>query len=197
MMTEGTQEKSLEEQFRDGLDKDGAVLLAERVAATEAELATKGEEIVDLRSQLEAANARADAAEKVSKEAPKSVSKKPASPKPRKFPEIKADDALEPEQLRDAIGDAEDVEIVLVDGNGREVPGSMPINVTGNVWNLRLQGLMLTEPVEITAPHEGAGYQVAGYALLLDGKLAARRMRSDPVNVAAGQRVKLTDDIVF
>ena len=57
---------------------------------------------------------------------------------------------------------------------------------------------MLKEPVVVHGPaHGGAPYHVKGYALLLDGKQVAWSERPDPLQVGAGQKYQLSNDIFF
>lgn len=155
-------------------------------------------ELDNARSNLEAADKRADDAEAKLKAKPKKATSRAAEPKARKFKPIGDKDALDRDALRAGLAAAEHVEIALIDDKQREIPGSRPFEISGDVWKDHgADGLMLNEPVEILGPTDSASYSVAGYALLIDGKHVATQMRSDPFNVAPGSKHKIADDIIF
>lgn len=248
-MTELTRDQQLLDEFKAGLDKDGPIVLAQRIAVLEdqnkalaaastgadnelltaltraetlekerdaaiterdaanedangwAELdkATK-QQIEDLKIQRDAAIDRAEKAEGGEKRAKASLTKATAPVKLRKIGAVDAiegdDDETAIEKIRAAIGKADDVQIAFSDGT-REVPGLSPVNVAGDAWKDHPNGLMLSEPVEIEGPGEGTSVTIDGYALMLDGKQFAYARRSTPLQIAPGQRMKITDDIIF
>lgn len=155
----------------------------------------------DLEKRLEAVTAerdaekqRADKAEAGLAKAKTRVTRTPAPAKPRTIAPVK--DGLSGDKLAEAIAAAGEVEIAFSDGK-REIAGIDLIQVEGDAWKPSLHGLMLREPVEIAGPAKGPGFQIAGYGLLLDGKLVAYTARSSPVNVPVGGKVRLADDIAF
>lgn len=106
---------------------------------------------------------------------------------------------MAPAELIERINDAEEVEIVFSDGEN-EITGLPPVPVIGNnPWRTTGAGLLLQNTeIELHGPGYGqTAYQIAGYGLFLDGKLAAYRQRPDVVNVGVNQTVKLVDDVVF
>lgn len=201
-MTEPNRAQALMDEFKSGLDKDGPIVLAERVAALETEnealiAAQKGQddEIAKERARADAAEARASKAESGEKTAKAEVKKLTTPPKPRKLGEI--DEAPTGAQLREQIEKAGDVEIAFSDGT-REVPGIAPVGVTGDAWRDHANGLMLGKSVEIEGDRDAnTSVTVDGYALLLDGKQVAYARRSTPIQVAPGQRVSIEKDIIF
>lgn len=194
-----------------GIDPDFAAgMEPDETAALKAEVATLHDKLAGWEQQRDglledtakalkardAAEARADKAEAALKAKPKTVTAKPAEKKPRTFAVVGT--ALDRDALKAALADAEDVEIAFVDADGREVAGSQPVTVSGEVWKDHAIGLMQSEPVEIHGPATGSpGFEIAGYALLIDGKTIATTTRSEPLRVFGGQTVKLVDDIAF
>ena len=214
-MTEETttilREQQLMEEFKAGLDKDGPIVLAQRVAELEAENkrlneeldlseeegASTDDQIRTLTEERDAAIARAEAAEKTSKA---KVTKAPAPARPRKLGAVTGfvgdDQGSAADKLRAAIADADEVQIAFSDGT-REVPGIDPIDIEGDAWRAHQFGTVLREPVDIEGPRDGSSVTIDGYALILDGKQVAYSRRSTPLQVAPGQRVQLRDDIIF
>jgi hypothetical protein len=171
--------------------------LSDLQTAFDAERAQWAAERESLLTDTAAALDARDKAEKAAKSAKAKVSTgdKPASP--RKVGELKDGASLSGDELRAAIATADKVEIVLSDGK-REIAGTTPIVAEGEVWREHVRGYMLRDPVEVSGPQAGqAGFQIDGYALLIDGKQVAYTKRSDPVNVAGGSKVSLADDIFF
>lgn len=116
--------------------------------------------------------------------------------KPRSIAPIAEDKRLSAEDLLEHIRDADDVQIAFSDGR-KEVKGLPPIDITGEPWKVAPNGLLLTLPVTLDGPGiNEAAYVVEGYALFLDGELVAYTPR-EPVRVAAGQHVRLENDIFF
>ena len=207
-----TREQELLEEFKTGLDKDGPVVLAERVAALEAEnkdlmalLNTADQERSGLEANRDAllierdeAVKRAEQAEASGKKSAAEVKKLTTPAKPRKIGAIDDDKAIEGDVLQEAIDAADTVEIVFSDGV-REVAGLAPVAVSGDAWkqNAPFTGLKLTTPIEIEGPAGDTSVSIAGYALLLDGKQVAWCARDMPVQVAPRQRVSISDDIIF
>lgn len=203
-----TREQELAEEFQTGRD-DGDVaqlqaqletVTAERDAlqlaldAKEADWEAQRESL--LKDTADALAAR-DKAEAATKRAKAKVTQGDSPAKPRKLAAMKEGSELSGDDLREAIADADKVEIVLSDGT-REIAGIPPIVVEGDTWKEHTLGYMLRDPVEISGPSVGdAGFQIDGYALLIDGKQVAYTKRSDPVNVAGGTKVSLADDIYF
>lgn len=176
-----TLEEQLQDQFKDGLDRDGAVALAIRVHELEEEIA---------KAKTDAANAvkaaKAGAATKAAK-----------PPKPRKLAPIDEADRLSVEDLKAAIAEAETVEIAFSDG-AREIAEAAPLSIEGDAWREHSNGLLLSAPAEIVGPAaDGTSYRVDGYALLLDGKQVAYCKRSDPLTVVPGGKHSLAGDVIF
>lgn len=213
-MNDMTRDQQLLDEFKEGLEKDGPVVLAQRVAQLETELKTanalldednseNADAIADLTRQLDevrterdAAIARAEKAEGGEKRAKASLTKATTPAKPRKLGAIADDKVLDKDDLRKAIDDADEVQIAFSDGT-REVLGIPPINVTGDAWGDHQFGTVLKEAATIEGPREGSSVTIDGYALLLDGKQVAYSRRSTPLQVAPGQRVSLANDIIF
>ncbi|KTT68796.1 DUF7518 family protein [Sphingomonas sanguinis] len=207
--TELTREQQLMEEFKAGLDKDGPVVLAQRVAELEGQVAALTaaqtgleDELVQQRERADAAELardeatdRAEAAEKEGRAAQGKLRQLGKPTKPRAFGVMPANKIMTGDALRDAIAKADAVEIVFSDGK-REV-GVPPIAVEGAAWKEHAFGLLLDRPVDIVGPDGIGSTSIAGYALLLDDKQVAWRERSMPLQIAPGQRIQIADDILF
>lgn len=146
--------------------------------------------IADLQAQLAEANAKADKAEKKAASAKAGV--KPA--KVRKAAEIDTFDAID---LLKLIGAAETVEVVFSDGK-KEVAALSPLVIEGGAgaWKVRSDGrLQLALPQIIIEPVGATS--VAGYGLFLDGDQVAWSQRMETLTIANGQKINITDDILF
>jgi hypothetical protein len=154
------------------------------------DLAAISAEVDDLTEKLAVAQKSvADAKAKAAK-----VAKGDKPTGPRKLSSSVA--PLARDDLRKAIADADKVEILF--GDGKRDSGVTPIVVEGDAWVDHALGLMLNVPVTIEGPGPGAQpYQVAGFALLLDGKQVAWSSRPEPLLVGAGQKYQLSNDIFF
>lgn len=208
-MADETREQQLMNEFQASLDKDGPIVLAKRVAELEEQVTTltaaqvgQDDELVKERERADAAEldrdqaiARAEAAEKKEKAASGKLHTLTTPKKPRAIGAMKDAENLAGEDLRKAIDDADDIEIVFSDGK-REV-GVPPVAVEGAVWKDHPFGLLLDRPIDIEGPDGAGSISITGYALLLDGKQVAWRERSMPLQVAPGQRVQIADDILF
>lgn len=199
-------EADLIAQFEKGFDADGAKAMAERLLAAEGKLvdALKAQAddqaatIAAITERAERAEAEAqalkDAAARQAAEA--TVIAEDSVGAPRKLALVPADKRLAPSELAAAIADSETVEILFSDGK-REIQSLGSRKVTGEAWIGRPAGLLLTKPVELFGGAAGAApIVVSGYALLLDGKLAAYSAR-DPLSIPAGGHVRLENDIIF
>lgn len=214
-MTEQTREQQLLEEFKTGLDKDGPIILAHRVAELEGEVkrltdelgeseeegASADNQIIKLTDERDAAIARAEKAERAATTAKASLTKATSPAKPRKLGDMDAlaDDRKEATaKLQELIGDADEAQIAFSDGT-REIAGIAPVDVDGPAWNSdHPNGLLLKLPIDIEGPRDSASsVTIDGYALILDGKQVAYSRRSTPLQVAPGQRVKIENDIIF
>lgn len=209
-MNDMTRDQQLLEEFKEGLDKDGPIVLAQRIVDLETEVkllnealdtseeegSSSDDQIRTLTEERDAAIARAEKAEGGEKRAKASLTKATTPPKPRKIGALGEDKALGGDDLRKAIDGADEVQIAFSDGT-REVHGIAPINVAGDAWGDHQFGLVLKEDATIEGPREGSSVTIDGYALILDGKHVAYARRSTPLQVAPGQRVSLKDDIIF
>lgn len=199
-------EQALMDEFKDALEKDGPLVLAQRVALLENELIQTGDALKLAVERAEAAEADRDQALELATRAEKEreeaaagekkakgeVTRLKAPAKPRKLAA-----GVQPSsgELADMIDAADDVEIAFSDGK-REV-AIAPIGVTGSAWKPHPRGFMLAHDVHLTGPETGPSVSIDGYALILDGKQVAYSQRSMPLQVAPGQRVTLSDDIIF
>lgn len=207
-MTEQTREQQLMEEFKAGLDKDGPIVLVQRIAELEGELQQRkdaeaefGEVLENLKRERDQANDRATQASAAASTAKASLSKALKPAKPRKLGAMEAldDDRKEATaKLQKLIDDADEVQIAFSDGT-REIAGIAPVDVDGPAWNGdHPNGLLLKLPIDIEGPRESASsVTIDGYALILDGKQVAYSRRSAPLQVAPGQRVKIENDIIF
>ena len=120
-------------------------------------------------------------------------------PEPRSFEDD--GDTLPPSELLELIEDADELEIVFVDRELREVPGLPPrkISGAGGAWLVRGSTLRLTVPdLQVHGPGPGQPpFRVHGYVLLADGEQVAAHQRHEPLAIAAGQTMQLKDDIGF
>lgn len=128
-----------------------------------------------------------------------SVAELEAAAKPRKIGVLNGE-ALTPDELMELIEDAETVEIAFSDGRN-EVPGLAPRQVSGEAWSKTGAGVKLTVGADdfmISGPGEGQRpFAISGYALLLDGEQVAYAPRHEQIQIGAGQRFNLSDDVVF
>lgn len=199
-------EQALMDEFKEALEKDGPVVLAQRVATLENELTQTGDALKLAVERADAAEADRDQALELAaraekdreeaaageKKAKAEVTKLKSPAKPRKLGEVEGVDGT---ALPDAIDKADQVEIAFSDGK-REV-GIPPIAVTGSAWKPHSRGFMLAHDVNIEGPQTGSSISIDGYALILDGKQVAYSQRSMPLQVAPGQKITITDDIIF
>ena len=168
---------------------EGALL--ERAQAAEAANDAHVARISALESQLADAHAALDTAKKAGK-----VSRGTSPPRPRKLGPI-GDEPLDAAALREAIAAADRVEVGFSDGK-MEIAGLAPVIVDGNVWKNHFDRLMLNHAVTLRGPAlASATFAVAGYALILDGKMVAYTPRSDVLMIGAGATMNIADDIYF
>jgi predicted RNase H-like nuclease (RuvC/YqgF family) len=164
--------------------------LKELLDAPDDETAIEGR-IAELEKENAALKAKFEKADRAAKTA---KAARPASPR-----KIKAlDNGLTGQDLMDAIGEAETVELTF--SNGRtEILGIDPLTVSGDAWRLQAgQVLLNVSNLTVHGPAVGAPpYPLAGYGLLLDGKLAAYAARSETLTIGGGAQFNLKDDVVF
>jgi hypothetical protein len=94
---------------------------------------------------------------------------------------------------------AADVEVVATDG-AREVLGIPPLPVTASEWRIVNDRLALApeKRFEVLGPQPGGEpFRVAGYALFVDGELAATSLRDPQHAIGAGQTFNLAGDVAF
>lgn len=207
--TTKTREEELQEQFEAGLSDmtldqfldhvrsksetvpPQAVELVARLDAAEAALETANEELAAKGKELEAAHAATAKAKTAAKVSP---GEKAAKARTFKNSEERALVVA----MRDAIADAETVEICFTSG-GKEVLGLPPVSVQGDAWKEGPNGLMLTEPVMLYGPAHGqGGFSFDGFGLLIDGKPFAYRERlGGSLQVGPGGKLELRDDIIL
>jgi len=137
-----------------------------------------------------------------------SVAALEAAAKPRKIGAMKLekdDDGNDiapytPDELLELIKDAETVEVAFSDGKN-EVKGLGARQVSGEAWAKTVSGVKLTVGADdfmISGPGEGQRpFAISGYALLLDGEQVAYAPRHEQIQIGAGQRFNLSDDVVF
>lgn len=175
------------------------------------QLGAVGDKLEQQAKQIEDLTAEVETHKKVAAKA-KAAAKASAGAKPAKARTIgaKAVDAklLEPkddeadkspaEILLARIAAAETVEIAFSDGKS-ELLDCPPVAIEGDAWRAGVVGVQLTVPqILLHGPGEGRRpIQLAGYGLLLDGKLAAYRDRGDVLTIAGGSRHNVAPDIVF
>lgn len=105
------------------------------------------------------------------------------------------EDQPDPRELLAVIREAGEVELVFA-GNGREV-ALPPRIVSGDAWIITAVGLKLHLPELIV---EGPGPQpleIDGYGLFFGGKQVAYAARHDQLQLGAGRRMNLKDDVIF
>lgn len=163
---------------------------AERVTG---ELVTVGEEIVALKRSISGHKGMGN---RLRNQVAALEAELPA--KPRKFAPIAL--PLQPAELLELIDAAETVELVFVDSDGREIKGLAPRTIDGgkDAWKPRSNGLALVVPdLKVSGPGDGrAPFRLGGYALLLDGELAAMRPR-DPYVLRGGGTFQLKGDVIL
>lgn len=146
--------------------------------------------IADLQAQLVDANAKAEKAEKKAASAKSGV-------KPAKVRKVAAMEPVDPMDLLELIGAAETVEVVFSDGK-KEAAALAPLVIEGGsgAWKVRSDNrLALALPSVIIEPVGAA--TVAGYGLFLDGEQVAWSQRLDTLTIGNGQKVNITDDVLF
>jgi hypothetical protein len=163
------------------------------IAGLQADRVDLKDQISRLETELADAIARAEKAETGEKKAKATLTKASAPAKRRKLGAI---DDVDGDKIRAAIAGADEVQVAFSDGT-REVLGLSPVIVAGDAWKDHPNGLMLNEPVEIEGPGEGTSVTIDGYALMIDGKQVAYSRRSTPLQIAPGQHMKISDDIIF
>jgi len=213
------------EQFKKGIDEEGSKAMAERLLAAEGQLASARELVTtteearsELQRELEALKAKPDLADdlatmtdraevaeselaqlqaEIARQAGEAgVTAGESDGNPRKLGPLPESKRLSIDELREDIADADTVEILFSDGK-REIKTLGVRRVAGDAWAIRPGGLMLTKPVELFGGAAGsAPIVVTGYALLLDGELAAYTAR-DPLQIPAGGHMRLENDIIF
>lgn len=170
-----------------GMDRDAFVAslnaAADRLEAAEAELKTVSAERDKLKKAVPAAT-------------------RTKAPKARKAAPIELKDGEfgpSAEELLQQVNKAKEVEIVFSDGKQEivDIPaigvtGDHPWMITGGRLKLVLNDLTVNGPADA-----GESYDIDGYGLLLDGKLAAYGKRMDVAHVGANQQISLKDDVVF
>lgn len=158
--------------------------LAKQLGQAQADAADASDKV----ATLEAAAAKAKAAAKV----------KTSDAKGRKIgAPAKSAEHLSPEQLLDAIRDADTVEIAFSDGK-REIAGLPAQVIEGDAWKIAPGGLVLTlDELIVQAPID-TSLQLWGYGLVLDGKQVAWSPRGDgQLTIGSGTRFNLAPDIIF
>lgn len=167
--------------------------LAPKLDARENENATLIAERDQLKAALDKAVSAAASAAKVIKSA--------APKKPRKVGVLKGNldaERLPPAELLELVQAASNVLVVFSDGRA-EIAGIPALEISGNAWAVKSHGLALVLPeLIVNGPAPGSGpYPLAGYGLFLDGELVAYQARPDVLQIGAGQRMNLKDDIIF
>lgn len=202
--TNATPPTDVESEFKEAMTAPDAPHLVARIteledrnATLEGEAASAAEREVQLTTERDAALAKVAAADKAARAAKLTLAGKPAQPRKLTAPKPDEGETTTDRQkrLRALITDATSVEIAFSDGV-KEIAGLLPIKVEGEAWRDHGLGLMLTAPVDLRAPID-TSVSVAGYALLIDGKVVAATQRGDKVNIAGGTTVSLVDDIYF
>lgn len=155
--------------------------------------------ITELEEELAGAKRSLAAQKGATTRAKSSVAELEARGKPRSLGAMNGE-ALTPDELKELIEGAETVEVAFSDGK-REVVGLGSRQVSGDAWSKTGAGLKLTvgaADFTIAGPGEGTRpFAISGYALLLDGEQVAYRARSEQLQIGAGQRFNLSDDVVF
>lgn len=102
------------------------------------------------------------------------------------------------DKLLAAIRAAETVQVAFSNGKN-EVAALDPVDIAGDAWRVTIVGVQLTLPELILhgPGHGGEAIPLAGYGLLLNGKLVAYRDRGDQLSIGAGARMNVAPDIVF
>lgn len=163
----------------------------ERIAALEAENEQLRRSLAAQKGQTTRARSAAALAEQRAREPGTPTRAIPGKPPPKR---------IEADKLLAAIGEAGEVLIVASDGE-REVPGIPALAVTGGASAFRATpaGLLLAGPdFTVSGPGElDKAWQVAGFGLLLDGKIAAWGPLPRVVNIGGGTRRQLASDVLF
>jgi hypothetical protein len=138
-----------------------------------------------LKAALEKANGKLADAKRGEKQA------KPRAIKPPKDP-------LTGAALIEAIGKAGSIELIASDGK-QEITGVEPLVLQAGHFAETQAGIGLTiASFEVTGPPAGkAAFALAGWALLLDGKLVAYRDRGGTLQLGGGQKYNLAGDVIF
>jgi hypothetical protein len=131
------------------------------------------------------------------------ITEQEAAGKPRSLVAPKTPKSTDPDDIAEArtalrakIEDADDVEIMFSDGR-KQIMELGVRKIAGDAWKDSSIGLLLDQPVELYGVGIGGGtLTIAGYALILDGEVAAYTPR-DELQIQPGAHVKLENDIYF
>jgi hypothetical protein len=179
----------------DPLDPSVPSAPADRTAELEAQLAAVTRERDEALAALEKAEKSADRA----KARAAAATAGETSATLRKIgPDVRGLEEIEPDEMLEAIRKADKVEVVFSDGE-REL-ALPPATISGEAWRKTPGGLMLDVPeLLVHGPGTGQrGFSLAGYGLMLDGKLAAYAPRAaGELSIGQGVTYDLKDDVVF
>lgn len=171
------------------VDQDGDVI----VIATGA-IASLAEKLEKTTSDFESARDRADKLQRKLDAADKAPRvRQGEQAKLRKVGPVEGQP--DPRDLLAQIREAGEAELVFA-GKGKEL-ALAPRIVAGDVWIITAVGLKLNLPELIV---EGPGPQpleIDGYGLFLGGKQVAYSARHQMVQLGAGRRMNLKDDVIF
>ncbi|WP_226019514.1 hypothetical protein [Novosphingobium sp. FKTRR1] len=170
--------------------------LATQLAAQASALGEANTELATARDELDVLRAERDRLTAAVATAEQSVAAAPVeSPAtPRDCGPLADNAVLTLDDLRAAIGAADDVQVVFSDGQ-QEILTLQPLRITGAAWVNTVPGLKLAVPGLLILPTEQV--EIAGYALFLDGKQAAWSPRPDVLRIPAGQQSDISNDVVF
>lgn len=204
-MTENTENvgAGLTDHGTEEAAKNATALATIAAALTEHGLAPEGdyeiaEVATDVIGRFKALTAeRDDLIQKLDKAASAAQTSRGKAPaKARKIAPV--DDQPKAQDLLELIGAAKTVEVAFSNGK-TEMADLAPLVITGDAWAISLDRVKLNVP-DLLVHGPGGGepaYSVAGYGLLLDGKLVAYSARSDALLIGANSQVNLKDDIIF
>lgn len=156
--------------------------------------AAKDARIEELEKELAAQKAKTSKAKKAA-----SVAEAAAPATPRDVGPLKKQKSGR--DLLEAIGDADQVELVFSDGQA-ELVDLKPRTISADGFELlgndRVR--LKVDELRVHGPRPGeagAPYGLRGYGLLLDGKQVAWAGRPEQLSIGAGTQLELKDDVVF
>lgn len=101
-----------------------------------------------------------------------------------------------PAKLLEMIQQGGSVQIAFSDGK-KEIAALPPMDITGQAWAVQVTGLALRVGSLVISPTGDGAADLAGYGLFIDTKQVAYAARIDRLRIAPGQKMNITNDVIF